>query len=613
MAFEVLRQSDFSKGVFAAATRFAAPRNCLLRSSNLIGTTRGGLRTVDGSQILSTKTQGGPWAYFAIFNPSDSADPARLIGLSLDRALTPGRLAINDCSSPASVEVYNVTGTGLSPTPNMVQLLGRLFIAPGLGQTALLLDDQPAWPHTTSIVNNWQGTANYSALLRSTTYQVGEVITTTGSDGNTHVYQAQVGGSTADIAPHNFPIVPDATVVDGQVVWQFIAHNAPPFPPGAGFVFYHLGFPWIWGTAATYTADGLYGPDGLSMGNLNDPNMWNPLFNSFLGKNDGQLAQGGSVLTMAESGIPATAQLILFKSQSTYNVIGAFPNIQIQQVPLGMGCCAPNSVQTVPGVGVMRLSFWGVTVFTGQSDVADTYTDPIRPYLFGGTDDIIPVDWTAIEVAASFQTVNPPGYCLLVPLKGDARNPGLTRGFFFDTILKAWFVLDFRWALGAGALLTQQKQRAQSVVGGFYDGVVRQVFNGDVMWDSGASGDAPFDIQWMFRLPGQGPTGSPLFYRRLNLRAESMYERTFSPPYLHSASWRYQVRDGLAVAGELVVPPQVPLNVPTDPLQNPLNQSISIDRTAMGGATFDLGGQGQVVINGVEIQHTPKPPSRVGI
>ena len=596
MAFQVIRQSDFSKGVVASATRFTAPRNCILRGSNLIGTRRGGLRTVDGSTVVSVDptTPSSPIVFISTFNPTSGTTPTRL-AIRLDSNAAPTQMSLWDATGATMTNFYN-TGGGLSQTPNMVQLLGNMFIAPGLGELALL--SMGTAGTTRTIVNNFDGTSAYGAIPRLTDFQTGELAFTTGTDGAQYLYQVLQAGLTAAAAPP-FPILANSFVVDGSVSWGFVAEVTPPPPPGAAFVFYHLGFPWIWGTAPFFTSNGIYGPDGIAMGNLNDPNTWNPIYTDFIGKNDGQAATGGAVLTLAESGIPATAQLILFKSQSTYSVLGAFPNIQIQQVPLGMGCAAPNSIQVVPDLGVVRLSYWGVTVFNGSNDEATQFTDPIRPYLFGGEDDISPIDWTNAILSCSFQTTNPPGYGLICPVTGDPSNPGCTRVFFYDTLLTAWFILDLPWPVACGAFLTQTRFPSPALLGGATDGIIRQVFNGDVTWDQGPA-KAPLDIAWMLRSPGHGPTTEPLFYRRVNLRARAS-SKAYKPPSLTSASWLTQLRDGTNIAEDLL----------TD-AQFPVTQSVSVCTTALGGAYFDMGGVGQVTIEGLDAQITPKAPSRVG-
>ena len=599
MPFQVIRQSDFSQGVFASATRFVAPRNSILRGSNLIGTKRGGLRTVDGSSVVSQDTTTpGPIVFISTYNPNTPTAPPKRIAIRLDSNTSPQNLSFWDASGPTMVQFYLLSGAqGLSQTPNMVQLLGNLFIAPGLGQPALL--SMATAGSTENIVNNFNGTDNYASIERVQTYQSGEAATAVGSDGNTYLYQAIQAGLTQNAPAPTFPILPNSTVVDGSVVWSFIAINSPPFPPGAAFVFYHLGFPWIWGTASIFTSSGIHGPDGIAMGNLGDANTWNPLFTAFIGKNDGQAAMGGSVLTLAESGIPATAQLVLFKSQSTYSVLGAFPNIQIQQVPLGMGCAAPNSVQVVPDVGIVRLSYWGVTVFNGQSDEASAFTDPIRPYLFGGEDDIAPIDWTNAILSASFQTTNPPGYGLICPVSGDPRNPGLSRVFFYDTVLKAWYVLDLPWAIASGAFLTQTSFPSPPLLGGAVDGTIRQIFNGDATWDQGPT-TAPLDIPWYFRTPGHGSTSDPMFFRRINMRARAS-SKNYKQPILSSASWQSKLRDGTDIKQGLLTNGR-----------GPVTQSVTVGVTALGGAQFDLGGSGQVTIEGLDVQVMPKAPSRVG-
>ena len=257
------------------------------------------------------------------------------------------------------------------------------------------------------------------------------------------------------------------------------------------------------------------------MSDQGNPVSYDPANQAFIGQGDGQSPMGGGVWTMLELGIAATAQLVLFKGNATYSVLGAFPSdvpggATIQSIPDGVGCCAPNTIQFVPGIGLMRLSNQGVAVFNGERDVVDQFTDPIRPYLFPTTpvgvtsdvnSDINPVDWSNIIRCSSAQTVNPPGYLLLVPLQGSGG--ALTRGFLFDRSMKAWTVIDWpiSMPLGCGYFQQHTNQQALCLLGGFSDGIVRAWAANDEYFDT----EPETPIAWRFRSPALGAPGTPIF------------------------------------------------------------------------------------------------------
>jgi len=277
-------------------------------------------------------------------------------------------------------------------------------------------------------------------------------------------------------------------------------------------------------------------------------------------------------------------------------VLGSFPDASIQQIPDGVGCAAPQTIQFVPGIGMMRLSPQGVAVFNGVRDIVDQYTDPIRHYLWPQPkvdDDVIGVDWNNILRASSAQTVNPPGYLLLVPLIGS--NGALVRGFHFDRLLQAWSVIDFppSMPLGCGFFLQATQRQTVTEVAGFSDGIVREIFANDEFWDT----EPTTPIEVGIRMPGIGAPGTPIYLRRTIFRAALRG----TVAQLLGANMLYQQRDGDDNFEGLE------LHTDTEAL----TQSVTIDETVLGGAQLEFYGAGRMLIQGIEVDYMPKAPTRV--
>ena len=149
---------------------------------------------------------------------------------------------------------------------------------------------------------------------------------------------------------------------------------------------------------------------------------------------------GLGVFTIAEAGISPTSVLVAFKNFSTYQVQGAFGGSAaptVTRVQTDMGCVAGRSIQFVPGVGLIRLTHRGFTVFNGLGDTV--ISDPIRPFLFG-YNDIAGLTWEHIAVSTATQVHNPPLYLCACPSSAGA---GLDRVFVFDVAKKAWTICTF--------------------------------------------------------------------------------------------------------------------------------------------------------------------------
>ena len=216
----------------------------------------------------------------------------------------------------------------------------------------------------------------------------------------------------------------------GTEVWVNVGQAALS-PPGAAFVFQYLDSLFLWGVGANYGNDGITGPDALWQSDTGLPTFFNPAYTTFVGKGDGTTAQGGAVYSLSEAGIAATPQLVLFKDASTYSFLNSFPlNEALVPVSGGLGCVAPDTIQFIGGLGVIRLSYAGITVFDGQLEHVTEYTDAIRGYLFpeDAPPGIVPVDWSNIVNCVSTQSINPPMYLMFAPLVGGAPLASGTDG-----------------------------------------------------------------------------------------------------------------------------------------------------------------------------------------
>lgn len=376
----------------------------------------------------------------------------------------------------------------------------------------------------------------------------------------------------------------------GTVVWLNVG-QATLSPPGAAFVFQHLDFLFLWGVGSTYGPDGITGPDALWQSDFQIPMSFNPADITFVGKGDGTTAQGGAVYSLSEAGIAATPQLVLFKDASTYSFLNSFPVAALVAVSGGLGCIAPHTIQFIGSLGVMRLSYAGVTLFDGQLEHVTEYTDAIRGYLFGGLPDVTPVDFANIGKCVATQSVNPPMYIFFAPLVGGTGFA--TRGFGYDFGLKQWFVIDLPWAIGAAAFLPQAVTAVasgyQSIVGGSNDGSVRRIFAGDPDWDG-------TPINGSMQMPDFGYPGTPVYIRRLNVRITA--DGGGAAPAITSATFAGTRRSGARFKRALNTPPSI-------------LGSLDVGETVLSGAVT-ISTRGQVLIEGSDAQTSDKPMARVG-
>lgn len=606
MALREFRFTGLTGGVYASANIFDQPKGTLPYLSNMLLSRRGGLRTVDGSHVICRPAGSPPYppiAFMAQYNPSGvSGSVARLFGITLD---ADNNSEVIDLSLNTWNGIFGGPFPNAGPNVSAVQFSNSMVFALGLNVAPQLYNPIQN-PGLVTIANTFQATTTYPPWLNATAYSPGNKVLAAPAGSSISYIWTCVHGGTSGAGTPSWTAGYKSRVQDNNVIWRNDGPAGAEAPIGAGFVFNHLNSLWVWGTGSTYVTTGpnagIDGPDSLRMSGSGNPTSFDPSDQDFVGQGDGQSPMGGGSFSLLEVGIPATAQLVLYKTLSTYSVIGSFPNVTIAQIPDGVGCAAPNTNQPVPGIGLMRLSMYGFAVFNGTRDIVDQYTDPIRPFLFpedsgiGFIGEITPVEWDQISHACATQTVNPPGYLCLVPLMGS--NGALKRGFFFDRLLKAWTVIDFPDGMQiAGSLFNiAQESNPTTLISGFSDGIIRQIFAGDEFWDTDEPNGAM--IQWRIRYPAAGAPGSPLYYRRGMLRAQI----TGAAANLRSAYMRYTERSGQDVQDPL--PLQIDQN-------GPITQSIDIDRTTLGGMLFDIFGQGRVLATGLGVQYQPKPPSRI--
>ena len=288
-------------------------------------------------------------------------------------------------------------------------------------------------------------------------------------------------------------------------------------PEGAKHIAFHLGSVWLWNTASTTST--LDGPSSLRMAAVGKIDDWPSANQSFIAKDDGQVGMGLASYTIVETGISPISTLVAFKNFSAYQVSGVFgsSNFAIQQIKTDMGCISPRSIQFVSGFGIIRLSHKGFALFNGVDD--KLLSEDIRPAIFGNAQDeadILPVDFTKLDLACAGQVQNPPLYVCACPVAADFNGtPGdgnLTRYFVFDLVRKSWTICDFPYDVSWIGTLYENGQgnlyAGQNTQGGIY----RLMGLNDVS-------DTGVPVDWSFRT-GPVTSGDPtglMFFRRMLL------------------------------------------------------------------------------------------------
>lgn len=289
-----------------------------------------------------------------------------------------------------------------------------------------------------AVSNTYSG--NYTDWQASVAWNQGDIIHDTVTNG---LFKATQAGTSAATRPSFTNTLNTLTpeVSPGTVVWQCIAASATGTPlRGAACAIVYSGSLWIANTWPVTTNDLLDGPCCIKMSDSNNPESWNPANVAFLDKDDGDWITALATYTIAEAGITPTGSLVIFKNFSTYQLTGVFgsTNLTIQKAQSDMGCIAGRSVQFMPGFGIMRLGHLGFAWFDGVRD--RLASEAIRPYLFGGEDDITPIDWTYAFLSKGAQAADPPMYICACPvgitvLSGvTVSSPGSTNPLYVRVI-----------------------------------------------------------------------------------------------------------------------------------------------------------------------------------
>lgn len=517
-------------------------------------------------------------------------------------------------------------GGNISPLPQIIQFANLMILALGNGFPIYTSDGTPG--NTIAITNTF--TAQYPAYSNNIGVNEGDQIQAT-VGGTAYIFQCVQGGITGMTGTPAWVSVLNKTVLDtsgSKVIWKNIGSvTTSPAPRGAAHLEYYAGSLWAANTSPDITADQLDGPSALRMSDANNPNSWNPLNAAQIAKDDGQQITGIKAFTVADAGIAPTAFLTVFKDFSTYQVQGVFgaTDFSITQAQTDMGCVSSRSIAFIPGYGIFRMTHLGFANFDGLRD--RLISEEIRPYIFGGEDDISPVDWNYIWFAKACQVANPPMYACAVPTTqsnflplpgvsvtqgsfvgttippgtyyvkvakyrsdgtvylsdefgpividanhcfsvtqptpkgGDlsyglfygtasgAENfvipfpadgqprllttPGmagtptsgggmLTRILCYDLVLKAWTIVDLPFPISVMKQVRSIGTIPITVMGGFYDSVIRRWQAGDAQWDAGATvnGAADLDVHWSLTTPRVYAEGASqrIFYRRIVMR-----------------------------------------------------------------------------------------------
>jgi hypothetical protein len=311
----------------------------------------------------------------------------------------------------------------LSPIPLILQFKNLMILLLGNGISPYSSDGTT--PNTIPLTNTFQ--ASYGSRAASTVQNVGDQIAVNIA-GTNYIFTASQAGTTGAGGPPAFSATLGSIVVDGTVYWKNTgAIAAVTAPRGAAHGIVYAGSLWVGNTSPTTTTDNFDGPSCLKMSDLNNPNSWNPLNVAFLDRDDGTQITGMATFTIAESGIPPSGSLVVFKDFSTFQINGVFgaSNFSIQRAQTDLGCVSPRTIQFVPGFGIVRMTHLGIAMFDGVRD--RLISEEVRPYIFGGEPDIAALDWNYVYFCKAAQVSVPPMYCCAIPLVVTIKStiPGL--------------------------------------------------------------------------------------------------------------------------------------------------------------------------------------------
>lgn len=307
---------------------------------------------------------------------------------------------------------------GTCPLPVLLQFANSLVLALGNGYPPQVYQDPSVGGSGAGVLQtiqnafnsqypDWQPSVSWVADSQILDSVSGGIFTATqaGTSGATRpTFNNQVGATTHEVSP-------------GTAIWTCVAVSYTPTPlRGAACACVYAGALWLANTYPISTSDDLDGPDCLKMSNLNTVGQWNPVNVAFLNKDDGDQITCLATFTIAEAGISPTGSLVAFKNFSTFQITGVFgaADFAIQQAQTDLGCIAGRSTTFVPGYGLARLTHLGFAYFDGVND--KLISEEIRPYLFGGEDDIQPIDWNYAYLTKGAQSVYPPMYLAACPL-----------------------------------------------------------------------------------------------------------------------------------------------------------------------------------------------------
>jgi hypothetical protein len=321
-------------------------------------------------------------------------------------------------------------------------------------------------------------TSIYPDWNANVTVNQGDLIRPTANNAGGFVFQAQQTGTTGAAAP-TFPQTNGQIVAEANhnVSWKNIGiGNTSPAPRGAAHIEVYAGALWVTNTSPTTTTDQLDGPSALRMSDINNPLSWNPLNTAFIDRDDGDQTTGLKSMTIAESGIPPTGSLVVFKNFKTFQINGVFgsSSFSIQRAQTDLGCVASRTIEFCPGFGIIRLAHLGFALFDTTRD--HVISEQIRPFLFDDPNipDINAIDWNFAYLAKAAQTADPPMYVCAIPVAlTNLPTGGSNASFTFtNNIGGSWvtgFTYYFRIYAQTATGFTQISQElALQVIGVFF-------------------------------------------------------------------------------------------------------------------------------------------------
>jgi hypothetical protein len=198
-----------------------------------------------------------------------------------------------------------------------------------------------------------------------------------------------------------------------------------------------------------------------------------------------------------------------------------------------------------------------------------------------------------VTVNNGITVVNIVGTTVLTP-GTPPRNLGgqLTRIFCYDLVLKAWTVVDLPFSISVLRQFRTPGSIPITVMGGFFDGVLRRWQAGDPAWDAGATvaGAITTAVSWNFtdtEVYTEGATVR-MFHNQVIIRADGSPSRITVTPEINGKI-QQAISAALTVLGEGQVEARVRI------MQTAENLELAIS------------GQGPAVIESIDYNVQPKP------